>query len=93
MAGGLAGAKIHPDALPPHTNLADVRTSCATDTTDVADQQLQQESGYNTYGSGVPRPNSEYRTSGVPAEMTAADYRTAAAVSQGSFTVGTVRDF
>jgi len=52
MAGGIGAAKVHPDALPPHANPTDVRTSYATDTTAVGNET--DNPARNKYGHTTP---------------------------------------
>lgn len=66
---GAYATKVHPDALPPHTDPSEVRDSYATDTTAVAGDQVP----YNKYGNTVPVGGVGHHTVGhTPAPYTSA---------------------
>lgn len=67
---GAYGTKVHPDALPPHTDPSEVRDSYATESTAVGDQVP-----YNKYGHTAP-------VGGVGHHNTAAPYTSAAHTAQ-----------
>lgn len=91
MVGGLGAKKVHPDALPPHTSPADVRTSYATDATAVEPASKYehtnpvggQHTGYAAPDHHVPHAQTHGYAPGS-AQMPAGNYH-ATSNSNGTF--------